>query len=137
MTRTSVRTAGIAAAGLALTLATAGPAAATNDWGTLDRIGHSRLQACKVPVGGEAWRIKLRVRTTDEGAARGSLRVLRGGEPTDRRWRSGRVRASSTSEVGSVRVPRGADRWTFVTGVTTDGGGSSTSGLTADDVDRC
>ena len=38
-------TAGLAAAALALTLATAGPAAAADDWGTLDRIGHSRLQA--------------------------------------------------------------------------------------------
>ena len=138
MRRSTCRTAGLAAAAaLALSLATAGPAAAADDWGTLDRIGHSRLQACKVPVDGEAWRIRLRVRTTDEGGAKGSLRVYRGYEPTDRRWRSGHVPADSTSEVGSVRVPRGTHRWLFSTSVETSGGGSSSFGFSAVDVNRC
>lgn len=137
MTRTSVRTACLAAAALALSLATAGPAAAADDWGTLSRIGHSRLQACKVPVDGDAWRIRLRVRTSDEGAAKGSLRVYRGDQPTDRRWRSGRVPAGSTSAVGGVRVPRGTHRWQFLTSVETTDGGSSSFGLSAASVNGC
>lgn len=131
-----LRTAGLAAAALAVTLLPAGPAAAVNDWGTLDGIGGSRLQACKVPVDGQAWRIELRVKA-GQSAARGKLRVYRGEQPTDRRWRSGRVPAHSTSQVGSVRVPRGARRWQFLTEVSTSGGGSSSFGFSAVDVNRC
>ncbi len=134
--RRTCRTAGLAAAALALSLAAAGPAVAADDWSTLDRIGHSKLQACKVPVAGDAWRIKLRVRA-GEGAAQGALRVFRGEHRTERHWRSGRTPAHSTSEVGSVRVPRGAHRWQFLTSVETAGGGSSTFGLSANDVIRC
>ena len=91
-----------------------------------------------MPVDGDAWRIRLRVRTSDEGAAKGFAPRLPGlTSRTDRRWRSGRVPAGSTSDVGGVRVPRGADRWQFVTSVTTDGGGSSSSGLSAAAVIRC
>lgn len=133
--RTTSRTAGLAAA-LVVTLGTACPAAAADDWGTLDRIGSSRLQACKVPVDGEAWRIKLRL-ATDEVRAKGTLRVFRGDQPTDRRWRSRWVPPHSTSDVGAVRVPRGQHRWRFLTGVTTDGAGSSSFGQSAAAVNRC
>ncbi len=128
-------TALVAALGLALAL-TSGPAAAANDWGTYDRIDGARLQACKVPVGaGRAWRIELRVRTTDE-PAHGSMTVINGQGPTDRRWHSGRVARHDTSAVGSVRLHRGP-RWSLRSNLETPHAGSTLFGGGARGLTRC
>ena len=134
--RPTARLAGVTAAlGLALTL-TAGPAQAADDWQTIDRIAGSRLQACRVPVGdGRAWRLELRVKAGD-GWARGRVVVREGGEPTDRRWRSGLVEAGETSEVGHVRINRGR-RWSLETGVDTENAGSVSVGMGGASVNRC
>lgn len=107
--RLAARTAGLAVVGLVATLATAAPAAAANDWGTLSTVEDGKLQACKVPAdGGEAWKIKLRVKNGNDFRIKGSARVYQDGEATDSRWASGWVRRGETSPVGSVKMGRGS-----------------------------
>lgn len=107
--RFAARTAGLAALGLVATLSTALPASAANDWGTLDDLDDAKLQACKVSAdGGDAWKIKLRVKNGNGYRVKSTARVYEGGDATDSRWASGWVRRGDTSPVGSVKMGRGS-----------------------------
>ncbi len=107
--RLAARTAGLAALGLAATLAAAAPAAAANDWGTLDRLDDAKLQACKVSAdGGDAWKVKLRVKNGNDYRVKSTARVYESGNATDSRWASGWVGRGDTSSVGSVTMGLGS-----------------------------
>jgi len=135
-TRLPARATGLAAAlGLAATLLTAAPASAAPDWETLSRLDEARLQACKVPVdGGDAWRVRLRLRNGNDYRVKSTVTVLRGGNATDRRWRSGWV-PSGEGEAGAVRAGTGAG-WQLSFSVSADelGGGGTRS---VSSVGRC
>ena len=134
--RLAARTTGLVALGLAATLATAVPASAANDWGTLDELEDARLQACKVSAdGGDAWKVKLRVKNGNDYRVRSTARVFDDGDATDRRWASGWVRRGVRSPVGAVKMGRGST-WTVSFGLNADqlgGGGEVSSGS----IDRC
>jgi hypothetical protein len=128
-TRLPARAAGLAATlGLAAALLTAAPAVAAPDWGTLSSLDDAKLQACKVSVDdGDAWRVRLRVKNGNDYRVRSVVTVHRGGNATDRVWRSGWVAGGGT-ESGQVRTGTGAV-WDLVYSLSADelGGGGTTS----------
>jgi len=134
--RLAARTAGLAVLALGATLSTVGPAAAANDWGTLSELDDAKLQACKVSAdGGDAWKIKLRVKNGNGYRVKSTARVFDDGAATDSRWASGWVRRGDTSPVGSVTMGRGS-AWTVSFSLSADqlgGGGEKGSGS----IDRC
>ena len=104
---------------------TAAPAQAVNNWGTVGDLDQAQLQACKVSVdGGDAWRVKLRVKNGNDYRVRSQVTVYDRQRETDRTWRSGWVRAGSTSDQGAVRTGR-EDGWKLVFSISADqlGGG--------------
>lgn len=134
--RLAARTAGVAALGLVATLSTALPASAANDWGVLSDLEDAKLQACKVSAdGGDAWKIKLRVKNGNGYRVKSTARVFDDGAATDSRWASGWVRRRETSPVGSVKMGRGAT-WTVSFSLSADqfGGGGERG---SDSINRC
>jgi hypothetical protein len=119
-----------AAATAVLTLALSGPAlaahAAGNDWKTLVPFDGAKLQACKIPTTANGpWKIKVRVDATSASArVSGAAYVMKGAKNTDQNWKSGWVAKGHISDVGTVRLPRGAD-YTLNAGL---GGGQSGDG---------
>ena len=110
-----------------------GPAQAADDWGTMTEMESAKLQACKVSAdGGDAWKVKLRVRNGNDYRVKGIGQVYKGGEPTNREWNSRWVRSGDSSAVGSVTMPRGP-RFELLHGISFgeggNGGMSSASGI--------
>lgn len=135
-TRLPARAAGVAATlGLAVALLTAAPAQAAPDWGNLTSLEDAKLQACKVSVDdGDAWRVRLRVKNGNDYRVRSDVTVHRGGNPTDRVWRSGWV-AGGATETGQVRTGTGA-AWELVHSLSADEFGDG--GVTpVSSLDRC
>lgn len=108
LARHLVAVAGATMLGLGAALVTAAPASAAPDWGTLSTVENATLQACTVSVdGGDAYRVRLRVRNGNDFRVRSTVTVERGGEATDRVWKSGWVRGGDTA-TGQVRAGTGA-----------------------------
>jgi hypothetical protein len=104
-----------AAVTAAFALALTGPALAAhasgNDWKTLSTTAGGKLQACKIATTATGpWKIKLRVDATQASTSvSGRAWVLKGDANTDQTWKSGWVAKGHVSDVGTVRLPRGAE----------------------------
>ncbi len=125
--------AGATTLGLAAAVLTAAPATAAPSWATLSELENATLQACKVSVDdGNAWRVRLRLRNGNDYRVRSTVTALRGGEETDRVWKSGWVRGGDT-QTGQLRIGTGR-AWdlSFSVGADQFGGGGTVS-----DVRRC
>jgi len=121
---------------LAVTLSTAGPAAAVNDWSNVDDLDRAKLQACKVSAdGGDAWKIKLRVKNGNDYRVKSTVRVYDGETATDSRWGSGWVRRGDTSAIGSVTMGR-TETWELQYAFFADQLGTG-GGVRADAIGRC
>ena len=130
--RLAVRAAAVAMPlGLVLVL-TAGPAQAVADWDTVGQLESAKLQACKVRAdGGDAWKVRLRVRNGNDYRVQSRVTVFEGERETARTWASGWV-ADGQSTTGAVKTGTG-DRWRVSFAISADqfgdGGEQRVSGI--------
>ena len=127
----------------ALTLATAAVIAvptasdAANSWTTLERMDGAKHQACKVVVDdGASWKIKNRLVNGNQARVGAGMKVMRNDEATNRVWSSGLIRRGETSAVGSVKMPRGDDRYSLIASIYGAHSGSGST-VTIGEIGRC
>jgi hypothetical protein len=126
-----MRLAARATAVTALTLALAAPAvgaqAQGNHWKTLSAMEGGKIQACKIATTKTGpWKIKLRVDASSAKARiSGSAYVMKDTKTIDH-WKSGWVAKGHVSDVGTVKLPRGAE-YSLNAGISTGQAGNGGS----------
>lgn len=106
----TARAATAAVFALALAIPSGAAHARADDWTTVSKVAHAKIQACKDPTTMHGpWKIRVRVNARHATkTVHGSAMVQKNGEQLGDTWKSGRIHPGEVSKVGLLKLPRGS-----------------------------